>query len=62
MTIDLCGEIFQVTHIHGHTEDETIVYLPNRKVLFSGDNVCTLGIPTLRESYPFQWLEAIDMI
>jgi len=62
MTIDLCGEIFQLTHIHGHTEDETIVYLPNRKVLFSGDNVCTLGIPTLRESYPLQWLEALDMM
>lgn len=62
MNIDLGGEVFQLIHIHGHTENETIVYLPLQKVLFCGDNVCTVGIPALRESYPRQWLEALDLM
>jgi len=59
MNIYLGGEIFELIHISGHTQDETIVYMPLKKVLFSGDNVCTSGIPNLSESSPLEWLEAI---
>jgi len=54
------GEVFELVHIHGHTEDETLVYMPLKKVVFSGDNVCTIGIPNLSESYPTEWLKALD--
>lgn len=60
MNIYLGEEMFELIHIRGHTEDETIVYMPLKKVLFSGDNVCTNGIPNLRESFPFEWLEALE--
>jgi cyclase len=59
MTIYLGGEIFELIHIHGHTGNETIIYMPRKKVLFSGDNVCTSGIPNLSESYPLEWLDAL---
>ncbi len=56
------GEDFELFHINGHTEDETLVYMPGKKVLFSGDNVCTLGIPNLSESFPLEWLKALDFV
>lgn len=59
MNIYLGEEIFELIHIQGHTEHETIVYMPRKKALFTGDNVCTCGIPNLGESCPFEWLEAL---
>jgi cyclase len=59
MNLYLEGEIFELIHISGHTEDETLVYLPMKKVIFTGDNVCTLGIPNLTESFPLEWLGAL---
>jgi len=56
------GEAFELFHISGHTEDETLVYMPGKKVLFSGDNVCTIGIPNLSESFPLEWLKALDFV
>ncbi|MFH1242284.1 MAG: MBL fold metallo-hydrolase [Pseudomonadota bacterium] len=62
MEIHAGDETFKLIHIKGHTHDETIIFMPERKTLFSGDNVCTNGIPTLYESYPGEWLEALRLI
>jgi len=59
MTIYLGEEMFELIPIQGHTEYETLVYMPRKKVLFAGDNVCTSGIPNMSESYPIEWLEAL---
>lgn len=59
MNIYLGEEIFELIPMRGHTEAETIVYMPRQKVLFAGDNVCTSGIPNLSESCPLEWLEAL---
>jgi len=59
MTIYLGDEILDLIHIRGHTQDETIVYMPRKKVLFTGDNVCTNGIPSLHECCLKGWLEAL---
>lgn len=56
------GEVFELFHISGHTQDETLVYMPLKKVLFSGDNVCTVGIPNLSESFPMEWLKTLDFL
>ncbi len=60
MTLYLGEESFELIPIRGHTEYETVVYLPGKKVLFAGDNVCTCGIPNMSESCPFEWLEALE--
>jgi cyclase len=62
MNIYLGGEIFELIHVTSHTQDETLVYLPQDKVLFTGDTVCTNGIPSLYESYPKEWLEALKVV
>lgn len=62
MTLYLGEEIFELIHIRGHTQNETVVYMPREKVLFTGDNVCTNGIPTLSECCLKGWLEALRLM
>jgi cyclase len=62
MTLYLGEDTFELIHVRSHTADETLVYMPKKKVLFTGDTVCTLGIPSLYESYPLEWLKALDLI
>lgn len=62
MRIYLGDDVFELIHVTSHTEDETLVYIPSKKVLFTGDTVCTNGIPSLYQSYPLEWLEVLKMI
>jgi len=62
MTLHMGGDIFTLIHVRSHTADETLVYMPEKKVLFAGDTVCTNGIPSLYESYPLEWLDALQLI
>jgi cyclase len=62
MRICLGEDLFELIHVTSHTEDETLVYLPSQKVLFTGDTVCTNGIPSLFQSYPLEWLNALSLI
>ncbi len=62
MSIYLGRDVFELIHVRSHTEDETLVYMPRKKVLFTGDTVCTNAIPSLYESYPLDWLEALKLI
>lgn len=62
MNIYLGEENFELIHITSHTQDETIVYMPRKKVLFAGDTVCTSGIPSLFECYPKKWLDALKFL
>ena len=62
MTLYVGAEVFELIHIVSHTRDETLVYLPQKKILFTGDTVCTMGLPSVNESYPLKWLEALKML
>jgi len=62
MTLYVGDEVFQLMHVTSHTKDETIVYMPGKKILFTGDTVCTNGIPGLGESYLKDWVEAFEFI
>lgn len=62
MNIYIGDEVFELIHITGHSQDETIVYMPQKRLLYSGDNICTNGIPNLSESSPPKWLEALRLM
>ena len=62
MSLFVGEDQFDLIHVVSHTADETLVYMPNKGVLFSGDTVCTNQFPTLRESYPISWLKALNLI
>jgi len=62
MSLRIGEDIFELMHVRSHTEDETLIYMPGKKVLFAGDTVCANVIPSLRDSYPLEWLEALQKI
>ncbi len=62
LSLYLGDDLFELFHVESHTKDETLVYLPRKKVLFAGDTVCTKQIPSVRESYPFSWLKALEWV
>ncbi len=51
---------FRLWHRRAHTPNSTLIYLPQEKVLFSGDIVCTIGIPCLGGSCLREWLQVLD--
>jgi glyoxylase-like metal-dependent hydrolase (beta-lactamase superfamily II) len=62
MTMCIGNEVLELIHVTSHTKDETLVYLPKQGILFTGDTVSTMGIPSTYESYPREWLGALDYI
>jgi cyclase len=63
MTIDIGGQQIELIHArHSHTDGDTLVYLPGRKVLFSGDILLTNYHPFLAEGNIEEWAKELDDI
>lgn len=45
----------------GHTDGDVIVYLPNEKVVFTGDAVQGYA-PYMGDCYPYDWIEMLDKL
>ena len=65
LEISLGGEKFVLQHAPGETEDQIFIWMPERKVLFPGDNIYKAfpNLYTIRgTSYrdPVQWADSID--
>jgi len=65
LEITLGGEKFVLEHAPGETEDQILVWAPQRKILFPGDNIYKAfpNLYTIRgTSYrdPVQWANSID--
>ncbi len=62
MELALGGLTFEITHVPGHTPNNSLVWLPQQQVLFTGDLVCELGMPAFIEANVFACLDAIRLI
>ncbi len=62
MTIHLGKHTIEVLHLPGHTPSETSVYIPEEKVVFTGDNVVRETKAWMHESVPDKWLESLKAI
>jgi cyclase len=63
MTIDIGGEEIVLIHaMHSHTDGDTIVYLPKKKVLFTGDILFTKYHPYLADGDIEKWAKELDVI
>lgn len=62
LTLYLGQHTFQMMHLPGHTPSEIAVYIPEERVVFTGDNVSYQIMPYMSESVPFQWLESLKRI
>ncbi|MES2344096.1 MAG: alkyl sulfatase dimerization domain-containing protein [Pseudomonadota bacterium] len=65
LSIKLGGEQFVLQHAPGETEDQLFVWMPERRVLFPGDNIYKAfpNLYTIRgTSYrdPVQWVASLD--
>ncbi len=55
------GPIHVLFFFRGHTRGDVVVYLPDQKVLVSGDLV-TQGLPFPRDSYPGEWVKTLKAV
>jgi glyoxylase-like metal-dependent hydrolase (beta-lactamase superfamily II) len=63
MEIDLGDQKIVLIHSrHSHTEGDTLVYLPDKKVLFTGDVLFTNYHPFLGEGNIEEWVKELDDI
>jgi len=63
MTIDIGGQQIELIHArYSHTVGDTLVYLPDRKILFAGDVLFTDYHPFLGEGNIEEWAKELDDI
>ena len=49
-------------HGRGHTDGDTIIYMPRLRTVISGDIVFNKKIPYMNDSYIDEWIESLDYI
>ena len=60
ITLHFEGLTFEILHFPGHTPGQTCVYIPEEKIIFTGDNIFS-GVQTfLHQSLPFDWLRSLE--
>ena len=57
LDIDLGGMMVELRHVKAHTEGDTVVWIPQHKVLISGDMLDDL--PYVGHGYPQSWSHAL---
>jgi cyclase len=62
LNLYLGGYKFELIHLVGHTTNSIAIYMPHEKVVFTGDNVSTIGLPSLKDSSPVQWMQTLEII
>jgi len=62
LTLYLGSHSFHLLHLPGHTAGETGVFVPEERVVFTGDNVFCRVQTFLHEADPFAWLESLKRI
>ena len=49
-------------HLPGHTLGQTAVYIPQERVVITGDNFSNGFQPSLSYGYPMEWLDSLEII
>jgi len=63
MTLDIGGQWIELIHLrYAHTDGDTLVYLPGKKILFAGDVLFTNYHPFLGEGNIEEWAKELDEI
>ncbi len=62
MTLHVGDHTFQLTNLPGHTIGQTAVYVPEEKVVFTGDNVSYKVQPFMVEAVPEEWVTSIERL
>lgn len=61
MTLYLGKHSFHIIAVPGHTASETVVFVPEERVVFASDNV-VMGMPIMVDSVPEEWLKSLKKL
>jgi cyclase len=56
------GHTFELLHLPGHTLGQIAVYVPEERVVFTGDNFSNGFQPALSYCHPLEWLASLETI
>ncbi|MFC1914125.1 MBL fold metallo-hydrolase [Chloroflexota bacterium] len=59
LTLYAGNHTFELLHWPGHTDAHIVVYIPQEKVLFTGDNFTNLTQPAMSHSMPLEWVKSL---
>ncbi len=62
LTLCVGDHAFQLFHLPGHTPFQAVVYVPEERVVFTGDNVVNKAMPFFHQAVPFEWLKTLDRL
>ena len=62
LTLHLGRHSFRLLHMPGHSVGQTSVFLPEERVVFTGDNVTYKMQGFLHDADPFAWLESLKRL
>ena len=62
LDVSMGSVAIQLLHHPGHTPPQTSVYLPDKGVVFTGDNVFHKCKSFVQEADPWEWLQALESI
>jgi cyclase len=62
MTLLVGGQVFKLFHTPGHTEGQTAVYIPDEKVVVTGDTVFSHCQTWLQEADPEAWIASLKLL
>ncbi len=62
LTLYLGNHTFHLIHMPGHTPFQVVVYIPEERVVFTGDNVVCRIQAWLHEAVPYQWLDSLKRL
>jgi glyoxylase-like metal-dependent hydrolase (beta-lactamase superfamily II) len=60
MALHVGDRRLELHHVPGHTANTIFVHVPEEGVLFTGDNVCNLGLPAFLDATVERFFSAID--
>lgn len=58
VTFYLGGCAFNLTHMPGHTPYQTVVYVPEKRIVFTSDNI-SRAVPFFHQAVPDIWLKTL---
>ncbi len=53
---------FEVIHLPGHTASQSAVYVPEERLVFTGDNIFHRCQTFFHEAYPEEWLQSLKRL
>jgi len=62
LRLHLGRHTFELLHLPGHTPGQIGIYVPNERILFTGDNFSNGFRPAVMDSCPLEWLDSLDRI